>query len=361
MISFYNISRQDKPIKNKIMKNISKIIEENDFILGKNVKNFEKKFSRFSRVKYSIGCANGTDALYLSLKVLNLPKNSEVILPSMTFISTLLAVIHNDLKPILVDIDKNNPLISIKNIEKNINSKTKVILPVHLYGSVVNISRIRKIAKNKNIFIVDDAAQAHGAKDDSNKSVGSLSDLTCFSFYPGKNLGCYGDGGMITTNNKILYKKIIKLRNLGSEVKHVHKEIGINSRLDSIQASILLEKIKYLNNLNNKRKKIAKFYDRKIKNKKISFVNYSKNSVYHQYVILVKNRNSLIKLLKKNKISYGIHYPKPLNKLYCFKKLFTKKKYPNSEAFASKCLSLPIDPYLNKKEITKIIKILNSF
>ena len=133
MISFYNISRQDKSIKNKIMKNISKIIEENSFILGKIVKNFEKKFSNFCKVKYSIGCANGTDALFLSLYALNLPKNSEVILPSMTWISTLLAVIHNNLKPILVDIDKNNPLISIKNIKKKINSKTKVILPVHLY------------------------------------------------------------------------------------------------------------------------------------------------------------------------------------------------------------------------------------
>ena len=153
----------------------------------------------------------------------------------------------------------------------------------------------------------------------------------------------------------------MKLRNLGSDTKHVHNEIGINSRLDSIQASILLEKIKYLNTLNNKRKKIAKFYNQKIKNKKISFVTYSKNSVYHQYVILVKNRNSLIKLLNRNKIPYGIHYPRPLNKLDCFKKLLSKKNYPNSEKFASQCLSLPIDPYLNKKEITKITKVLNSF
>ena len=361
MISFNNISRQDKTIKNKIMKNISKIIEENNFILGKHVKNFEKKFSDYCKVKYSIGCANGTDALFLSLNALNLPKNSEVILPSMTWISTLLAVIQNNLKPILVDIDKNNPLISIKNIKKKINFKTKVILPVHLYGSVVNITKLKKIIKNKKIFIIDDAAQAHGAKDDYNKSVGSLCDLTCFSFYPGKNLGCYGDGGMITTNNRKFYKKIIKLRNLGSEIKHVHDEIGINSRLDSIQASILSEKIKYLNNLNNKRKIIANFYTQNIKNKKISLVNYSKNSVYHQYVILVKNRISLIKLLKKKKIPFGIHYPKPLNKLDCFKKLFNNKKYPNAEKFASKCLSLPIDPYLNIKEITKITKVLNSF
>ena len=361
MISFYNISRQDKSIKNKIIKNISKIIDKNDFILGENVKNFEKKFSNFCKVKYSIGCANGTDALFLSLYALNLPKNSEVILPSMTWISTLLAVIHNNLKPVLVDIDKTNPLISIEKIKKEINSKTKVILPVHLYGSVVSINKIKKIIKNTKILIIDDAAQAHGAKDDNNKSVGSLSDLTCFSFYPGKNLGCYGDGGMITTNNKLFYEKIMKLRNLGSKTKHFHEEIGFNSRLDTIQASILLEKIKYLNFLNNKRKKIAKLYNQKINNKKITFVNYSKNSVYHQYVILVKNRNSLIKLLKKKNISYGIHYPKPLNKLDCFKKMFVKKKYPNSEKFASKCLSLPIDPNLNKEEIKKIIKVLNSF
>jgi dTDP-4-amino-4,6-dideoxygalactose transaminase len=295
------------------------------------------------------------------LKSLNLPENSEVILPAMTFISTLLAVVNNNLKPVLVDIVKDTSLISIEDIKKKINSKTKVILPVHLYGSVVDIRKIKKIIKNKNIYIIDDAAQAHGAKNADNKKVGSLSDISCFSFYPGKNLGCYGDGGIVTTNSEFIYRKIRKLRNLGSDKKYIHDEIGINSRFDSIQASILLNKINQLNFFNKKRNKIAKYYDNFIINIKINKIKYSKNSVYHQYVIMTKNRNLLIKKLKKSKIPFGIHYPKPLHKLDCFKNIFKRKKFPNSEKLSNSCLSLPIDPNLTKNEIKKIVKVLNSF
>ncbi len=361
MIDYFNISKQDKNIKKKILKDISKVISNNNFILGKPVNDFEKKFSNFCNVKYAVSCANGTDALFLALKSLNLPKNSEVILPAMTWISTILSVINNNLKPVLVDIEKGTPLISIKNIKKKINSHTKVILPVHLYGSVVDVRGIKKIIKNKNIFIIDDAAQAHGARNLDNKKVGSLSDISCFSFYPGKNLGCYGDGGIITTNNKTICNKIRKLRNLGSEKKHVHDEIGINSRLDTIQATILLNKINKLNFFNSKRYKIAKYYNNNINNIKITKIQYSKKSIYHQYVIMLKNRNLLIRKFKKNKIPFGIHYPKPLHKLECFKKLFKGKKFPNSEELANSCISLPIDPNLNKNKIYKIVKILNSF
>ena len=216
MIKFYSINKSDKKIESKIIKSIKKVIKKNNFILGKEVLNFEKLFSNLCNSKYSIGCSNGTDAITLSLLALNLPKNSEVILPAMTYASTFYAVINAKLKPVLVDINKNDPLINLKEIEKKININTKVIIPVHLYGSVVDKFKLKKIIKNKNIYIIDDCSQAHGAKYDNGMNVGGhgLSDISTFSLYPGKNLGAYGDAGIITTNNKNLYKRIQSIRNM---------------------------------------------------------------------------------------------------------------------------------------------------
>ncbi len=361
MIKFYDINKQDKHLHNAFIGVLRKHFKKSDFILGHSVKQFEMNFSKFTKSKFAVGCANGTDALYLALKTLNLPKNSEVIVPAMTWVSTVLAIINNNLKPILVDVNKDDSLISLNEIKKKLNSKTKVILPVNLYGGVVNIKEIKNIIKKKKIFIIEDAAQAHGGKDNFGNNIGKYSDLACYSFYPGKNLGCYGDGGMITTNNKKFYQKIIMLRNLGQKRKNIHDEIGVNSRLDSIQASLLNIKLKSLKKLNLKRKHIASFYKKNIKNNKINIIKHSKNAVYHQYVVLVKNRKSLIKHLEKNQIQYGIHYPNPINKLKCFSKLFKNKKFVNSEYIASRCLSLPIDPILKKSEVNKVVKILNSF
>ena len=361
MIKFYDINKQDKHLHNTFIGVLRKHFKKSDFILGNSVKKFEINFSNFTKSKFAIGCANGTDALYLALKVLNLPKNSEVIVPAMTWVSTVLAVINNNLKPILVDVNKDDSLISLNEIKKKLSSKTKVILPVNLYGGVVNIKEIKNIIKKKKIFIIEDSAQAHGGKDNFGNNIGKHSDLSCYSFYPGKNLGCYGDGGMITTNNKKFYQRLVKFRNLGQQRKNIHDEIGVNSRLDSIQASLLNLKLKSLKKLNLKRKNIANFYKKNIKNDKIDIIKYSKNAVYHQYVVLVKNRKSLIKHLQKNLIEYGIHYPNPINKLKCFGKFFKNKKFVNSEYIASRCLSLPIDPTLKKSEIKKVVKALNSF
>ena len=361
MIKFYDINKQDKHLHNTFIGILRKHFKKSDFILGKSVKKFEINFSNFTKSKFAVGCANGTDALYMALKVLNLPKNSEVIVPAMTWISTVLAIINNNLKPILVDVNKDDSLISLSEIKQKLGSRTKVILPVNLYGGVVNIKEIKNLIKNKKIFIIEDSAQAHGGKDNFGNNIGRYSDLSCYSFYPGKNLGCYGDGGMITTNNEKFYKKIIKLRNLGQKRKNIHDEIGVNSRLDTIQASLLNLKLKSLNKFNLKRKNIANFYKKKIKNDKINIIKYGKNAVYHQYVILVKDRKSLIKHLEKNQIQYGIHYPNPINKLKCFSKLFKNKKFVNSEYIASRCISLPIDPILKKSEINKVVKVLNSF
>ena len=360
MIKFLNIKNQDKKIKKLIINDIKKIIDKNNFILGDDVYKFERAFAKFCNSKYAISCANGTDALTISLKILNLPKNSEVIIPAMTYCSTAFAVINAGLKPVLVDLENNKPTIDINEIKKKINNKTKVILPVHLYGSVANINAIKKIIKKKKIFIIDDCAQAHGATLNK-KRVGSLSDISCFSLYPGKNLGAYGDAGIITTNNKIFYNRIKNFRNLGSDKKFIHTQIGFNSRLDTIQAAVLNHKLKNLQNYNKKRVKIAKIYNRDIKNYKISKLLYSKGSVYHQYVILVEDREKLKRLFDKKKIQYGYHYPQSINQLDSLTKIFKGKKFKNAEKIANKCISIPIDPTLNKKDINKIITVLNSF
>ncbi len=360
-IKFLDIYEQDKNIHSQFIKVLKKHFKSTDYILGNNVEVFENNFSKFTKSKYSVSCANGTDALYMALKCLNLPRNSEVIVPAMTWISTVLAIINNNLKPVLVDVDRHSSLISLNEIKKKINKKTKAVLPVNLYGGVVNIKEIKKIIGKRKIFIIEDSAQAHGAKDDFGYNIGKYSDLSCYSFYPGKNLGCYGDGGMITTNNKIYNDKLIKIRNLGSKTKHKHDEIGINSRLDTIQASLLNIKLKKLRYLNTKRKKIAQIYNKNIKNKKINIIKYSKNSVFHQFVILVQNRKKLTKLLEKNNIQYGVHYPKSINKLNCFKRFFTNRKFINSEFIASSCLSLPIDPNLTLKDQKRICSVLNNY
>ena len=363
-MKFLDIYRQDKNIINKIINEIKKNIFKGDYILGTPVEDFEKKFATFCGAKYAVGCGNGTDALTIALKSLNLPKSSEVIIPAMTFCSTAFAVINANLKPVLADVDYLKPTISVEKIKKKINSKTKVIIPVHLYGSSANLKDIKKLIKKKNIKIIDDCAQAHGSFDDSvniKKKIGSTTDISCFSFYPSKNLSAYGGAGIITTNNNKYYNIIRKIRNLGSDKKFIHDYVGLNSRLDAIQATILSIKLKRLDTINKKRRKIANYYKKKINNKKIVNLSYSKSCVYHQYVILAKKRKKLVNLLSKNKIPFGFHYPYPVNKLKVFKELFKKQKFPNSERIAKEGISIPIDPNLSISNLNKIIKVINSF
>ena len=364
MIKFFDIYNQDKKFLNKFVNDFKTTVKKTNFINGEPVSRFEKEFSKFCRTKYAVACNSGTDALLLSLLSLNLKQGSEVILPAQTYCSTVFAVIRANLKPILVDIQKENPTISIDCLKKKISNKTAVILLVHLYGEVCDIKSVKKLIGKKKIYIIEDSAQAHGAKDFSSKKIGkmagSLGDLGCFSFYPGKNLGAYGDGGAITTNSKKLYIKLLKLRNLGGIKKYEHELIGLNSRLDTIQALILSRKLKDLNKNNRQRRKIAEIYHKKINNNKIIKLKYSKGCVYHQYVILSKYEKKITKILKKNNIQYGKHYPKPIHKLRATKKIFSNQIYKNAEFFSNYGISLPIDPNLKKGKIIKICKLLNS-
>ena len=362
MIKFYSINKSDFKIRNKIFNSIKKVINKNNFILGQEVDMFENNFSKYCGSKYAISCSNGTDAITLALLSLNLPKNSEVIIPAMTYASTFYAVLNARLKPVLVDINDNDPLINFDQLKKKINNKTKVIIPVHLYGSVVNIQRLKKII-NKKIFIIDDCAQAHGAYYQNKKRVGgsNVTMISTFSLYPGKNLGAYGDGGIITTDNKKICNKIKTIRNIGALKKFNHETIGLNNRLDTLQASILIHKLNQLDKLNKKRFAISKKYFKGIKNSKLTLLKYSTYSVYHQFVIKVKNRKKFMNYMTQSKIQTGIHYPHTISQMKYFKDNFKYKKFTNAEILAKECVSLPIDPMLTKKEVEHIIKKINNY
>ena len=366
------------PIRSKeiflIKKEISKIINKKNFILGEEVRKFENNFSKLSKIKYSVGCASGTDALILALKSLELKSSDEVIVPAMTYISTGLSVLTNNNKLVYADINNDTGLISIDDIIKKITKKTKVIIPVNLYGQKVDLKKLRSRIGSK-IFIVEDSAQSHFAfscfncpNKDKKKCCQKerndrYADISCFSFYPAKNIGAFGDAGLVSTNNKKLYKKLLSLRNLGSVKKHEHNYLGINSRLDTIQAVVLNKKLGSILKLNNIRRRLALLYDEKLKTvPEIKITKTKPGSTRHLYIIRTKKRDSLMKHLLNKNILCQIHYPYALNKLKPFIKFNKKKKFiKNSEKWSNECLSLPMHPELKIKEINKVVKEIKNF
>ena len=357
-----------------IKKEISKIIDKKNFILGEEVRKFENNFSKLSKIKYSVGCASGTDALILALKSLELKSSDEVIVPAMTYISTGLSVLTNNNKLVYADINNDTGLISIDDIIKKITKKTKVIIPVNLYGQKVDLKKLRSRIGSK-IFIVEDSAQSHFAfscfncpNKDKKKCCQKerndrYADISCFSFYPAKNIGAFGDAGLVSTNNKKLYKKLLSLRNLGSVKKHEHNYLGINSRLDTIQAVVLNKKLGSILKLNNIRRRLALLYDEKLKTvPEIKITKTKPGSTRHLYIIRTKKRDSLMKHLLNKNILCQIHYPYALNKLKPFIKFNKKKKsIKNSEKWSNECLSLPMHPELKIKEINKVAKEIKNF
>ena len=361
-IEFNNIYNQDKILFKKIISNTKKIIKKGNFILGEEVKKFEKKFSNYTKNKFCVSCANGSDALYIAIKSLNLREKDEIIIPDMTYIATASAVINNGCKLRLADVNLENGNINQDNVIKKINKNTKVIIIVSLWGYTPTIDRLKQICKKKKITIIEDAAQSIGSKNIDGLNSGSIADISCFSFFPGKNLGAYGDGGAIVTNNEKIYKSALRLRTHGALKKFKHDVIGINSRLDTIQASILTEKLDRIDLINNKRRKIAEYYFNNLNNKKIYLFNgLNKDCCFHQFVVLVKEKKNFIQYLKKNKIPFGFHYPYSIHKLKAIKNFSIDRDLKNSLLISSRCISLPIDPYLNKKQLSYITKKINLF
>lgn len=363
MIKFSNLNLQIKKIKKDIFKSIFATIENSSFIGGANVQKFEKNFKKIHDARYCLGVANGTDALEIAIESLNLKKNSEVLVPANTWISTAEAVVRNNLKIKFVDIDPETFLISISDIKKKINRNTSAIIPVHLYGQACDMDSILEIAKKYDLKIIEDCAQAHLAEY-KNIKVGTIGDVGCFSFFPGKNLGAMGDAGAIVTNSQKIYNKCKMIANHGGLKKNNHRIVGRNSRLDNLQAGILNVKLKKLKEWTALRIRNAKLYDKYFSyNKYVSTpvkASLAKH-VYHLYVIKINKRDELYNYLKKNRVETSIHYPKALPDVEAFKKLNQKKYNQVSLSNAKKILSLPIGEHLSKFEIKKVANLINKF
>ena len=360
-IPLVDLKAQYRQIKGEIDAAIEGVLENTAFIKGKYVEEFENNYKKEFGVKHCIGVANGTDALFISLKALGIGSGDEVITVANSWISTSETISLTGAKPIFIDIDPDYYTIDVKKIEEKISSKTKAIIPVHLFGHPANMSNIMTIAKAYGLKVIEDCAQAHLAKW-KDKVVGTIGDVGAFSFFPGKNLGAYGDAGGIITNNDSLAEKVRMFANHGALVKHSHKIEGINSRLDGLQASILNVKLKYLDKWTDERIKAANMYTNLlngIEKLEIPKVDFHAKHVFHLYVIRTKQRDNLIKALNENGISTGIHYPTPLPYLDAYKYLnHSKEDFPVAMSYKDEILSLPMYPELRTDQIAKISEII---
>lgn len=363
IIPFGDLKRQYDSIKTEVDFAVKQVLDSGWFILGKQVEGFEKEFAEYLEVKYAVAVGSGTEALHLALVALGVGSGDEVITVPNTAVFTVSAISFANAKPVFVDIDKNYYAMDAKKIEKAITKKTKAIMPVHLYGQCADMDEIRSVAEKHDIKIVEDACQSHGAEYKSKKA-GSIGDIGCFSFYPSKNLGAFGDGGIAVTNSRELADKLKLLRNGGQEKRYFHKIKGFNSRLDEIQAAVLSIKLKYLDKWNDMRRNMASLYDTLITNSKIMKpveAKYNKH-VYHLYVIKTKQRDKLQKYLADNDIQTYVHYPVPVHLQQAYRDLnILKGKYPVAEECSDTILSLPMYPELKKEEVKQICEVINSF
>ena len=359
-VKFLNLKKSYSSIKNEVDQAIKRVLSSGTYILGEEVSLFEEEWSQFCEASFCVGVANGLDAITLALKAFQIGKGDEVIVPSNTYIATWIAISNVGATIVPVEPDINTYNIDVKKIEEAITEKTKAILPVHLYGQPADLDPILKLSRKYKLVVIEDAAQAHGAKY-KGKIIGSHGDAICWSFYPGKNLGAFGDGGAITTNNSEIALKIKTLRNYGSPKKYINKYIGMNSRLDPIQAAVLRVKLRYLDEWNNNRNKIAKRYINELKSLQLIMPCYSKDfySSWHLFVVRSQFRNLLSKKLDDRGIQTLIHYPVPphLQEAYLTEKS-KFKKLPFSELIANQVLSLPIGPHQDEAETEMVISSL---
>ncbi|MCX7913499.1 MAG: DegT/DnrJ/EryC1/StrS family aminotransferase [Thermodesulfovibrionales bacterium] len=354
-----DLKKQYLDIKEEILATLNEILESCQYILGAKGIELEKKIAEYHNVKDAIGVASGTDALYLSLLANGIGNNDEIITTPFTFFATVEAIIYTGAKPVFVDIEPETFNIDTTKIEEAINEKTKAILPVHIFGHPADLTTIMKIANKFNLKVIEDCAQSFGASING-KKVGTFGDSGCFSFYPSKNLGAYGDGGMIITNNLEIAQKIRMLRNHGTTTSYRHEFVGYNSRLDEIQAGILLVKLKRIDEYNRKRRQKAMLYNSLLKGlvktplEKEGFIH-----VYHQYTILSESRDLIQRALREKGIPSVVYYPVPLHLQNALHSLgYKKDDFPVAEWLTSQVLSLPIYPELDDEEIVFIAKTI---
>ncbi|MFZ5947923.1 MAG: DegT/DnrJ/EryC1/StrS family aminotransferase [Stygiobacter sp.] len=385
-VPLLDLKPQYLSLKQEIDEAIQRVVDSQYFINGPDVAKLEEEVANYLNVKYAVGVSSGTDALLIALMALDIKPDDEVIVPTYSFFATAGVVARLNAKPIFTDIDPVTFNIDPKDFEKKISAKTKAVIPVHLFGQSADMNEIFNIAKNHNLFIIEDAAQAIGAQYKDGRFVGSIGDIGCFSFFPSKNLGGFGDGGIVTTNDEILYKKLKMLRMHGMEPKYYHKIIGGNFRLDTLQAAVLRVKLPHLNNWSAKRRQNAELYSKlfiekglaeeegKIlidsKNKillpKAVFKehnNVAKNyHIYNQYVIRIEKRNELWNFLKEKEIGCEVYYPVPFHRQECFNFLNEKdENYTHSNFAAEHSLALPVYPELTNEQINYVVNCIEEF
>ena len=361
MIKFLDLKKINNRYREEIDSRIKNILDKGWYLQGEENENFTKNFANFCGTKFALGVANGLDALNLIIKAYGFGNGDEIIVPANTYIATILAISANGCIPILVEPDIKTYNINPDSIEEKITSKTKAIMVVHLYGQAVQMEKIWKIAKKYNLKIIEDSAQAHGAIYQENRT-GNLGDASGFSFYPGKNLGCIGDGGAVTTNDEELFNKIKAIANYGSDRKYHHIYKGVNSRLDEIQAAVLDVKLKHLDSDNNKRREISKYYRENIKNSKLILPETydEKSHVWHIFAVRTQNRDEFQKYLTEKGIQTIIHYPTPPHKQGAYKE-WNNLSFPITEEIHNTILSLPISPVMTDSEIEKVVEVVNEF
>ncbi|MBU1124814.1 MAG: DegT/DnrJ/EryC1/StrS family aminotransferase [Candidatus Omnitrophica bacterium] len=365
-IPFSDVKAQHRQLKNELEKVFARVVKKGDFILGEEVRRFENDFARFCGSRYAIGTSSGTAALFLALRSLGIGRGDEVIIPAFTYIATAFAVTYAGATPVFVDIRDDTYTLDTGKILKAITKHTKAIIPVHLYGQPACMAAICAIAKNHRLKIVEDVAQAHGAAiktpDGKWHTAGNLGDIGCFSFYPSKNLGGLGDGGMLVTSNEALYRQLRILRDCGRISKYDHVTVGYNARLDTLQAALLRVKLTHLKRWNTMRQKAAQVYKEVLKDIPgvvVPFKEKDRSHVYHVYGVRIPHRDKVFESLSKKNISCIIHYPKPLHLQTAYKELgYRKGDFPVSEMVAREIISLPMYPHIKKTQIVFVANAL---
>ena len=361
MIEFLNLGKINNRYRSEINERIANVLDCGWYLQGKQNEVFCNNFAQYCGTKFCVGVANGLDALTLIIKAYGFGKGDEIIVPSNTYIATILAISQNGCTPVLVEPDLSTYNIDTNKIEEAITDNTKAIMVVHLYGLACDMDKVNQIAKKYNLKVFEDCAQAHGAIY-QNKRVGNLSDAAAFSFYPGKNLGAFGDAGAVVTNNEGVYSKIKAIANYGSHKKYHNLYKGVNSRLDEIHAAVLDVKLKHLDDDNNKRRFVANYYMQNIKNPLVTLPStYDDNShVWHCFVVRVNEREKFQQYLMDNGIQTLIHYPIPPHKQPAYKE-WNDLTYPISEEIHRTIISLPISPIMTAEEMNKVVKVINAY
>jgi dTDP-4-amino-4,6-dideoxygalactose transaminase len=356
-----DLKAQRRAILEEIETAMSRVVERCDFILGEDVSLFESEFAEYCGVPYAIGVASGTDALHLACRVLDIGAGDEVIVPAMTFASTAFAVSLTGARPVIVDVRADDALIDPDKIECAITSRTRAIIPVHLYGQCADMAAVCAVAREHSLAVIEDAAQAHGAIY-AGKRAGSLGDIGCFSFYPGKNLGGYGDGGLVTTSRRDIAECLQLLRNCGSRTKYHHEKVSLNSRLDTMQAAVLRAKLTHLEEWNAARQGIAAQYGEVLHGiPEVHCTPHTPGSVHHLYVIRLAGRDSVLRALNARGIGAGIHYPFALHELEAYASLgYRAGAFPIAENWGRHCLSLPIYPELTAAQVDFCVAALEA-